>query len=76
MATAAVALREQWKEPSDVFTVLLIVGGEVVRRALGAVSGGILTPVPFSFGWAAYAISALLSAAGENQLMPDTPLPI
>ncbi|KAJ5798542.1 uncharacterized protein N7503_007838 [Penicillium pulvis] len=75
MPSTAAALRAQWKEPSDVFTVLLIVGGEVVRCALGAMSGGILTPVTFSYGWAAFAISAILSAAGENRLMPDSPLP-
>ncbi|OJJ43514.1 hypothetical protein ASPZODRAFT_161463 [Penicilliopsis zonata CBS 506.65] len=53
MPSEAAALRRQWEEPSDVFTVLLIIGGEIIQNALGAVSGDTLTPVTFSFGWAA-----------------------
>ena len=39
----------QWKNPGDVFSVLLILGGDVVGRALAQVSGSPLTPVAFSF---------------------------
>ncbi|KAM5359206.1 hypothetical protein ACJA88_015190 [Fusarium oxysporum] len=48
----------QWKHPSDVFSVLLILGGDVVARALAQLVGSRFTPVAFSF------------AIGENKLMP------
>jgi hypothetical protein len=40
----------QWRHPGDVFSVLLILGGDVVGRALAQVSGSPITPVAFSFG--------------------------
>lgn len=40
----------QWTQPGDVFSVLLILGGDVVARALAQLAGGWLTPVAFSFG--------------------------
>ena len=40
----------QWTHPSDVFSVLLILGGDVVGRALAQLAGQPLTPVTFSFG--------------------------
>lgn len=82
---------EQWTYPGDVFSVLLILGGDVVRRALAQLAGTGLTPVTFSFGlyfqplmafapklcadrivtgWVAYAVTAVVSAVGENKLMP------
>ncbi|OQN96510.1 hypothetical protein B0A48_17083 [Cryoendolithus antarcticus] len=60
----------QWKNPGDVFSVLLILGGDVVARALAQLVGSGITPVAFSFGWVAYAVSAVVSAFGENKLMP------
>lgn len=42
--------RNQWVHPSDVFSVLLILGGDVVARALAQLAGGGLTPITFSFG--------------------------
>ncbi|KAJ9609566.1 hypothetical protein H2200_005893 [Cladophialophora chaetospira] len=60
----------QWKNPGDVFSVLLILGGDVVARALAQLAGSPLTPVAFSFGWVAYAVTAVVSAVGENKLMP------
>jgi len=41
---------EQWIHPGDVFSVLLILGGDVVARALAQLAGSGLTPVTFSFG--------------------------
>jgi hypothetical protein len=84
---------EQWTHPGDVFSVLLILGGDVVGRALAQVAGAGFTPVTFSFGlyfctaspmafthdlradgivigWVAYAVTAVVSAVGENKLMP------
>ena len=40
----------QWKNPGDVFSVLLILGGDVVSRALAQLTGTSITPVAFSFG--------------------------
>ena len=43
--------REEWKSPSNyAFTILLLLGGDVVARALAQLAGGKLTPVAFSFG--------------------------
>ncbi|KAI1378431.1 hypothetical protein F4677DRAFT_443646 [Hypoxylon crocopeplum] len=65
----------QAKNPTDVFSVLLILGGDVVARALGQLVGSRLTPVAFSFGWVAYAVTAVVSAVGENKLMPASDFP-
>lgn len=73
MGNTSHSLSSQWKDPSDVFSVLLILGGDVIRMALVALSGGVITPVAFSFGWVAYAISALLSAISENRLVQQPP---
>lgn len=43
-------LQLQWTHPSDVFSVLLLLGGDVISRALAQLAGGIVTPVTFSFG--------------------------
>ncbi|KAF2733414.1 hypothetical protein EJ04DRAFT_439136 [Polyplosphaeria fusca] len=64
----------QWTEPGDIFSVLLIIGGDVVKLALAAVAGGSrITPVAFSFGWVAYAISAVVSAISDNKLINCPP---
>ena len=47
-------LRDQWSNPSDIFTILLIIGGDVVQVAIAQLCAGPvpgLTPVSFSFGW-------------------------
>ncbi|KAI1330422.1 hypothetical protein F5Y16DRAFT_363094 [Xylariaceae sp. FL0255] len=65
------AFRDEWSSPSDyAFTILLLVGGDVVAKALAQLSGSRLTPVAFSFGWVSYATGAINSAVGENKLMP------
>ncbi len=51
------AFSDQWKNPGDVFSVLLILGGDVVGRALAQLAGSAVTPVAFSFG-----VSSLHSA--------------
>lgn len=48
--SAAAELRRQWTEPTDVISVLLLLGGEIVNKALAQLAGGIVTPVTFSFG--------------------------
>lgn len=47
---APVEFWTQWKNPGDVFSVLLILGGDVVARALAQLAGSRVTPVAFSFG--------------------------
>jgi hypothetical protein len=44
----------QWKNPGDVFSVLLILGGDIVARALAQLVGSGITPVAFSFGTCSY----------------------
>ena len=43
-------LRQQWMQSRDVISVLLLLGGEIVNKALAQLAGGVLTPVTFSFG--------------------------
>jgi hypothetical protein len=47
---ASEQFRLQWSHPKDVFSILLILGGDIVGRALAQLAGGWLTPVTFSFG--------------------------
>lgn len=66
-------IKEQWSNPSDIFSILLIIGGDIVRMAIAQLCAGPIphvVPVSFSFGWVSYAISAMRSALGENRLMP------
>ena len=47
-------LRTQWSNPHDIFTILLIIGGDIVQKAIAQLTAGPvprLTPVSFSFGW-------------------------
>lgn len=59
--------------PGDIFSVLLILGGAVVQLALVSLCDDILTPLTFSSGSVAYAISAVLSAVGENRSVKPSP---
>ncbi|KAH7303685.1 hypothetical protein B0I35DRAFT_497928 [Stachybotrys elegans] len=66
-------LQQQLLRPRDVFTVLLLLGGNVIEKALAQLSGGRFTLVTFSFGWVVYSVSALVAAVGDNKLMPSSP---
>jgi hypothetical protein len=57
MDETASNFRAQWVNPSDLFSILLIIGGDVIAIAQAAPSGGPINPVTFSFGWVSYAIS-------------------
>jgi hypothetical protein len=57
-------LKTQWQSPSDILSLLLILGPEVVQRALAQVTGTRYVPVAFSFVWVAYSFTALLAVAG------------
>lgn len=74
-------LQEQWANPSDILSLLLLVGGDVVQKAIAQMVGpqiklrGVqrsvsVVPVAFSFGWVAYGFSNLLAACGDMKLMP------
>lgn len=46
----------------------------MIQLALAALAGGSpITPIAFSFGWVAYAISAVLSAISDNRLVTIAP---
>lgn len=76
-------LREQWKNPGDILSLLLLIGGDIVQRSIAQLIGyrvhlpgrGSYTlsvaPVAFSFGWVAYGFTNLLSAFGDKKLMPS-----
>lgn len=65
-------LAQQWSSPGDIFSILLILGGDIVQRALAQLVGSSfrLTPVAFSFGWVAYAVSSVVAVIGDGKLMP------
>ncbi|KAJ8105435.1 hypothetical protein ONZ43_g7428 [Nemania bipapillata] len=63
---ASAGFRTTWASPSTyAFTILLLVGGDVISMALAQLSGG----------WVSYATGAINAAVGQNKLMlpADTP---
>jgi hypothetical protein len=61
------AFKAEWMSPSNyAFTVLLLVGGDVVSRALAQLAGGRITPVAFSFG-----ISTSLTLSTECEQLTE-----
>ncbi|KAM0438579.1 hypothetical protein ACHAPT_001331 [Fusarium lateritium] len=86
MSASAENLRSQWANPGDILTILLLIGGDIVQKAIAQLVGhqvrlpGTRTylsvvPVAFSFGWATYGFSNLLSAVGNMKLMPSSDCP-
>ncbi|KAK6541497.1 hypothetical protein TWF694_007305 [Orbilia ellipsospora] len=61
----------QWINPSDIFSILLLLGPEIVQHAVAQLAGHCVTPVAFSFGWVAYSAKALLAVFGDGLLMPE-----
>lgn len=69
-------MRDQWSNPTDISTILMIIGGDVVQKALAQGTGvWYFTPVCFSFGWVSYAFMALISIIGHGRLLPDPDYP-
>ena len=60
------AIKPQWQFPQYVLSLLLILGPDVIWRALAQLAGRRITPVVFSYGWVAYAVNALVAAFGGN----------
>ncbi|KAL7619824.1 hypothetical protein AAE478_010369 [Parahypoxylon ruwenzoriense] len=87
MATVMDELRSQWANPGDILSLLLLIYGDIVQKAIAQLIGyrihicrdrnlGLsIAPVAFSFGWAAYGFSNLLSAVGDMNLMPTSDCP-
>ncbi|KAI0790967.1 hypothetical protein C8Q75DRAFT_758731 [Abortiporus biennis] len=67
------AIRAQWQNPNDILSILMIIGGDIVQRAIAQLSGdpSTIVPVAFSFGWVGYSITSILGAVGEGKLMPN-----
>lgn len=77
----ATELTSQWRNPGDIFSLLLLVGGDVIQKAIARQVGvqvlGIhFNPVAFSFGWVAYGFMSLASVLGNQKLMPGTKFPL
>ncbi|KAK8124176.1 hypothetical protein PG999_004094 [Apiospora kogelbergensis] len=71
-------IRAQWAEPSDIMSLLMLVGADVVKGALAQQTGGsdwLPPPVVFSFGWVSYSFSAILAAIGNKTFLPAPELP-
>ena len=62
MAVTDQQLRDQWFNPGDILSLLLLIGGDIVQKAIAQLVGHevrlpgssiqlSLTPVAFSFGW-------------------------
>lgn len=60
----------QFRNPASILDVLLIIGGDIVQKAIAQLSGGFITPVSFSFGWVSYSFTSLLSAFGDGVFLP------
>ncbi|KAI0189454.1 hypothetical protein F4808DRAFT_454040 [Astrocystis sublimbata] len=69
-AKTSLQLASQWSNPKDVTTILMIIGGDIVQKALAQTTGCLYTPVCFSFGWVAYAFIALIGVIGDGRLLP------
>ena len=52
-------VQAKFELPAKVRGFLLILGGDFIQKAIIQLAGHLLTPVTFSFGWVAYAPSAL-----------------
>jgi hypothetical protein len=60
-------LATQWDNPSDILSILLLLGPDIVQRAIAQLAGRVITPVAFSLGWVSYAASAVLSSVGGKK---------
>lgn len=66
------AVRSEWQNPTDILTILMIIGGDVVQCALAQLVGSSLyfTPIAFSFGWVSYSFSTIFSVIGTGGISP------
>lgn len=73
--TTASDMASQWANPSDITAVVMIIGGDVVQKALAQTTGCWFTPVCFSFGWVAYSFMSLVEVLGDGRLLPSPDVP-
>ena len=66
------SIKAQWQNPSDILSILTIIGGDIVQRAVAELCGhpSYVTPVAFSFGWVGYTLSMVVGIMGEGRIMP------
>ena len=69
------ALTAQWTNPNNVLAVLLVIGADVVQKALAQSTGTWFTPVCFSFGWVGYSFMAFVNIFSEGRLLPSPDYP-
>ena len=87
MSQTVKELSNQWANPGDILSLLLLIGGNIIQQAIAQLIGHnvrlpcmgtrslSIAPVAFSFGWAAYAFSNLLAVIGDMRLMPTNDSP-
>lgn len=63
----------QWRNPSDVLSLLLILSPEIIQRAFAQLVGDPFAPIAFSFGWVSYSVNALLSVCGGMLILATCP---
>jgi hypothetical protein len=74
--TTVSQLRSQWSNPGDVLSLLLIIGGDIVQKALAQSTAGRVPHVCFSFGWVAYSFTTLVGVIGDGKLLPPPDYPV
>ncbi|KAF5856654.1 hypothetical protein ETB97_007043 [Aspergillus alliaceus] len=68
--------RSQFSNPKEALSVLLLIGGDVIQKAVAQMAGpASFTPVAFSFGWVAYSFNSLLNAIGSGAFLPEPDYP-
>ncbi|KAH8647714.1 hypothetical protein BX600DRAFT_389558 [Xylariales sp. PMI_506] len=87
MAATSERLERQWSNPGDILSLLLLIGGDIVQKAVAQLVGYQirlpskrnirlpLTPIAFSFGWVAFGFTNLLAAVSDMRLMPNNDNP-
>lgn len=63
-------LSSQLRNPCYILPLLLVLGGDIVQKALAQATGHGPAPVSFSFGWAAYSFKTVMRLVGEGRFMP------
>ena len=70
-SSATGLLRQQFEHPAEILGILLIIGGDIIQKAIAQLAGRSTAPVAFSFGWVSYSFGALLSIWGDGALLPQ-----
>ncbi|KAH8817903.1 hypothetical protein DL96DRAFT_399395 [Flagelloscypha sp. PMI_526] len=77
MPTPGVEAAAQWANPSDILSVLLLIGSSTIQKAIAQQAGDnfLPTPVVFSFGWVPYACLSLMSLIRGDGFLPSPDYP-